>query len=253
MSPFGVVSLLRIKTIGHTTVRVLTHRAPVALKCLESRGWLRCKRLAHGGDKGESNASTSLDRSPEQSEQQGSLIMKVLMDENKAPKTRIEKITQVGKDLSYLTIIVVCVVVTGTIAYTVMHELFSSNRPNAIHSKTLKLLLANEQIVDILGLPIKSKGEASRGGRSKHVRHFEFERNDRQFMRMVFHVTGSRKKGTVQLELEKDSAGKYQYRYVLFQSNDHPKETVVLVDKRDEFPLGPHSAENFKNKATAQN
>ncbi|KHJ46040.1 hypothetical protein D918_03703 [Trichuris suis] len=250
--------LLCIKAIGHTTLRLLTHRAPVTLKCLQSRDWLRCKRLAHDGSKEESKASTSLDKSPKQSDQQESLIMKVLMEEDKAPKTRIEKglkvlVAQAGKDLSYLTIIIVCVAVTGTIAYTVIHELFSSNRPNAIHSKTLKLLLANEQIVDILGLPIKSKGETNRGGRSRHVRHFEFERNDRQFMRMVFHVTGSRKKGTVQLELEKlqDNAGKYQYRYVLFQSNDHPKETVVLVDKRDELPLGPHSADNFKNKSTA--
>ncbi|KFD67895.1 LOW QUALITY PROTEIN: hypothetical protein M514_10381, partial [Trichuris suis] len=278
MTPFGVVCLLRrellcIKAIGHTTLRLLTHRAPVTLKCLQSRDWLRCKRLAHDGSKEESKASTSLDKSPKQSDQQESLIMKVLMEEDKAPKTRIEKVAQAGKDLSYLTIIIVCVALTGTIAYTVIHELFSSNRPNAIHSKTLKLLLANEQIVDILGLPIKSKGETNRGGRSRHVRyartpflecevvvyvpqpfrHFEFERNDRQFMRMVFHVTGSRKKGTVQLELEKlqDNAGKYQYRYVLFQSNDHPKETVVLVDKRDELPLGPHSADNFKNKSTA--
>uniref|UniRef100_A0A5S6R3N2 Mitochondrial import inner membrane translocase subunit Tim21 n=1 Tax=Trichuris muris TaxID=70415 RepID=A0A5S6R3N2_TRIMR len=246
--------LLCVKTVGRT-LRVLTNVGSVNLHYPQSlQGRLRsnwkCKgslpliRLTHDA-KQESKVPKSMEKSPEQgSPQQESLIMKVLMEESKAPATTIEKVAQAGKDLSYIAIIVACVAVTGVIAYTVLYELFSSNRPNAIHNKTLKLLLANEEAVDILGLPIKSKGETTRGGRSRHVRHFEFERNDRQFMRMVIHVSGSRRKGTVQVELEKDDNGKYQYRYVMLQSKDYPKRVVVLVDKRNELPAGSDLAED---------
>lgn len=51
-------------------------------------------------------------------------------------------------------------------------------------------------------------------------------------MRLQFHLQGIRNKATVHLEMRENSAGKFEYRYLFVQTDNYPRQTVVLEDNR---------------------
>ncbi|XP_015925594.1 mitochondrial import inner membrane translocase subunit Tim21 [Parasteatoda tepidariorum] len=154
--------------------------------------------------------------------------------------TVAEKVKQTTKDAGYLGIIIAGVGVTGIMFYAIFRELFSRQSPNSVYSSALKLCRNEPSVVDTLGEPIKGYGELSSRGRRRHVSHFEYEKDGKNYMRLKFYVEGTRKTGTVHLEMVEDDKSKFQYRYLFVDVDGYPKKTIILKDNR-------HLDGNFDN------
>lgn len=143
-----------------------------------------------------------------------------------------EKVKQATKDASYLGIIVIGVGVTGLMFYAIFRELFSGHSSNTVYSRALARCRDDGRITNLCGEPIKGYGETNRRGRRRYVSHVEYVKDGINHMRMKFYIEGSRRKGTVHLEVKEDDRGKYEYRYLFVELDGYPKETIVLEDNR---------------------
>ncbi|KAL1124053.1 hypothetical protein AAG570_001823 [Ranatra chinensis] len=150
-----------------------------------------------------------------------------------------EAVKETTKTVSYLGVIVVGVGVTGVMFYAIFRELFSSKSPNSVYAKALDKCCADTRVKDALGEPIKGFGEETRRGRRRHVSHVLYEKDGVNHLRMHFYLKGSRKRGTVQLEMKEDSSGNYVYRYLFVQLDDYSGRIIVLEDNRLEASNTP--------------
>lgn len=142
------------------------------------------------------------------------------------------KVKQTTKDASYLGVIIAGIGVTGVMFYAILRELFSGQSPNSVYTEALKLCKNNQKVSDAVGEPIKGYGETTARGRRRYVSHMEYVKDDINYMRMKFYIEGSRRKGTVHLEVKENSKGKYDYRYLFVTLEGYPANTIVLVDNR---------------------
>lgn len=160
-----------------------------------------------------------------------SKLTKVKPAEVGTPKT-FKKVKETTKTASYLGVILAGVGVTAVIFYQVFRELFSSKSPNSVYTTSLKKCCADPRVIDSLGEPIKGFGEETRRGRRRHVSHLFYERDGINFLRMKYYIQGSRKRGTVHLEMRENDKGDFDYRYLFVQLEDYPRSTIVIEDNR---------------------
>lgn len=116
-----------------------------------------------------------------------------------------ERVKETAKTTSYLGVILLGVGVTGIMFYTIFSELFSSSSPQVIYSKAFERCKEDSRVQDSLGQPIKCFGEETRRGRRNHVAHQIYQKNNRNYMRMKFHIQGIRCKATVHCEMREVS------------------------------------------------
>ena len=116
-----------------------------------------------------------------------------------------EKIKETAKTTSYLGVILLGVGVTAVMFYAIFNELFSSNSPQAIYGKAFEKCKEDPRVQDSLGQPIKCYGEESRRRRRNHVAHQLYQKNNRNYMRLSFHIQGIRNKATVHCEMREVS------------------------------------------------
>jgi hypothetical protein len=112
-----------------------------------------------------------------------------------------ERVKETAKTTSYLGVILLGVGVTGIMFYAIFNELFSSNSPQAIYSEAFDKCKEDPRVQDALGQPIKCYGEESRRRRRNHVAHQIYQKNNRKYMRLSFHIQGIRNKATVHCEM----------------------------------------------------
>lgn len=112
-----------------------------------------------------------------------------------------EKVKEAAKTTSYLGVILIGVGVTAIMFYTIFSELFSSNSPQAIYGEAFDKCKDDPRVQDALGQPIKCYGEESRRRRRTHVAHQIYQKNNRKYMRLSFHIQGIRNKATVHCEM----------------------------------------------------
>lgn len=112
-----------------------------------------------------------------------------------------EKVKETVKTTSYLGVILLGVGVTGIMFYAIFNELFSSNSPQAIYGDAFDKCKDDPRVQDALGQPIKCFGEESRRRRRTHVAHQLYQKNNRKYMRLSFHIQGIRNKATVHVEM----------------------------------------------------
>lgn len=148
-----------------------------------------------------------------------------------------EKIKETTKTISYTGVILAGVGVTGIIFYYVLRELFSSNSPNSIYSAALAKCKDDPRIEDALGYPIKGYGEETTRRRRSHVSHLIYEKEGSTHMRMRFYLKGSRKQGTVELDMKQNESGNYETRYMLVQIDDHTRRVIILEDNRADLDI----------------
>ncbi|XP_014213371.1 mitochondrial import inner membrane translocase subunit Tim21 [Copidosoma floridanum] len=145
-----------------------------------------------------------------------------------------EVVKENTKSAWYLTVIVAGVAGTGAIFYAVFKELFSSKSPNGVYNNAFIRCVRDPKVCDAIGEPIKAFGEETRRGRRGHVQHSVYRGEDGvNRMRMKFYIQGSRKEGTVHLEMREDSDRNWVYRYLFIQLKDFTKSVIVLEDNRD--------------------
>ncbi|KAL8593080.1 hypothetical protein ACOMHN_018006 [Nucella lapillus] len=143
-----------------------------------------------------------------------------------------QKVKEVGKDASYILVIIVGIAVTGLMFYMIGRELLSSESPSGVYGDALKKCQHNLEVTAALGEPIKGYGETTRRGRRRHVSHTEFEVRGVPHMRLRFYIEGPYKKATVHAEVQKGDAGKFEYRYLVVETEGYPHRTFVLEDAR---------------------
>lgn len=117
-----------------------------------------------------------------------------------------EKMKEGAKTTSYMGVIVIGVGVTVVMFGAILKELFSSNSPVAIYSDAFDKCKVDPRVQDALGMPVKCYGEESRRGRRNHVAHQIYQKNNRNYMRLTFHIQGLRNKATVHCEMREVSA-----------------------------------------------
>ena len=81
-----------------------------------------------------------------------------------------ETVKETTKTVSYLSIIIAGLGVTGVMFYAIFRELFSSKSPNSVYAKALDRCLKDNRVLDSLGEPIKGFGEENSRGRHRYVR-----------------------------------------------------------------------------------
>ncbi|CAL1265033.1 unnamed protein product [Larinioides sclopetarius] len=160
-----------------------------------------------------------------------SSLSKLRENEN-AQVTLAKKVKETTKDAGYLGVIIAGIGVTGVMFYAILRELFSRQSPNSIYSDALQLCRSNATVIDTLGEPIKGYGELSARGRRRHVSHLVYEKDGKNYMRMKFYVEGSRKSGTVHLEMVEGEKSKYEYRYLFVDVDGYPHRSIILKDNR---------------------
>jgi import inner membrane translocase subunit TIM21 len=143
-----------------------------------------------------------------------------------------EKVQRAGKDATYTGIIIVGVAVTGLMFFAIGRELFSGQSPSGIYSRAVKLCNNSEQVRDAVGEPMKAYGEMNRRGRRRFVRHAEYEVDGVKRMKVQFYVEGPQNKGTVFVDVKQDARGKYQFEYVLLETENFPRRVIVVEDNR---------------------
>lgn len=112
-----------------------------------------------------------------------------------------ERVKETAKTTSYLGVILLGVGVTAVMFYAIFNELFSSNSPQAIYGNAFDKCKDDTRVQDALGQPIKCFGEESRRRRRTHVAHQIYQKNNRKYMRLSFHIQGIRNKATVHCEM----------------------------------------------------
>lgn len=112
-----------------------------------------------------------------------------------------ERVKETAKTTSYLGVIVLGVGVTAIMFYAIFRELFSSNSPQAIYADAFDKCKDDPRVKDSLGQPIKCYGEESRRRRRTHIAHQIYQKNNRNYMRLSFHIQGIRNKATVHCEM----------------------------------------------------
>ncbi|CRK86557.1 CLUMA_CG000185, isoform A [Clunio marinus] len=148
-----------------------------------------------------------------------------------------ERVKETAKTTSYLGIILVGVGVTGIMLYAIFKELFSNNSPQAVYSDAFERCKADTRVQDSLGLPIKAYGEETRRRRRNHVAHQIYQKNNRNYMRLSFHIQGIRNKATVHCEMRESDSGRYECRYLFVQLDSYPHTTIIVEDNRFNDPL----------------
>ncbi|KDR16646.1 mitochondrial import inner membrane translocase subunit Tim21 isoform X1 [Zootermopsis nevadensis] len=160
-----------------------------------------------------------------------SKLTKVKSTEVGISKT-FKQVKETTKTASYLGVILAGVGVTAVIFYQVFQELFSNKSSNSVYTTSLKKCCKDPRVIDSLGEPIKGFGEETRRGRRRHVSHLFYERDGINFLRMKYYIQGSRKRGTVHLEMRENDKGDFDYRYLFVQLEDYPRNVIIIEDNR---------------------
>lgn len=143
-------------------------------------------------------------------------------------------VKETTKTASYLGVILLGAGVTGIMFYAIFSELFSSKSPNNVYSKALDKVINDTRIQDAIGIPISGYGEETSRGRRRHVSHLLYQKDGKNYLRMKFYISGSRKRATVHLEMKENEAGDYVYRYLFVELDDFGRAAIVLEDNRHE-------------------
>ena len=105
-----------------------------------------------------------------------------------------------------LGIILTGVGLTSVIVYYIGSELFSSQSPTSIFNEVVDRIRVHDELVALLGEPIKGHGEPSRNSRRRNRRiasQVVEDQNNEPHLLMRFYVEGPLSQGTVSLEMIK--------------------------------------------------
>ncbi|KAI8369096.1 mitochondrial import inner membrane translocase subunit Tim21, partial [Choanephora cucurbitarum] len=132
-----------------------------------------------------------------------------------------------------LGIILTGVGLTSVIVYYIGSELFSSQSPTSIFNEVVDRIRIHDELVALLGEPIKGHGEPSRNSRRRNRRiasQVVEDQNNEPHLLMRFYVEGPLSQGTVSLEMIKDEKKKWQYKklYVDVPGQGLPSKRIYL-------------------------
>ncbi|KAF7724357.1 hypothetical protein EC973_001145 [Apophysomyces ossiformis] len=151
---------------------------------------------------------------PQSSRKPGAIISQQTAKEWKELTTP-QKVVAASKATINVGVILTGVAVTGALVYFVGSELFGSQSSTSIFSDAVDRVRKNEELVEILGEPIKGHGEPSRNRmrRNRRIRYqISNDQEGQPHLFMRFYVEGPNNEGTGMLEMIKDDKDKWQYK-----------------------------------------
>lgn len=173
------------------------------------------------------------DRNSRDREQKDNSVLQDLVEAREQPQTQLTvgaKVAQAGKDVSYFGIILIGFGVTGALLWFVISELFFGFSANRVYASALKKVKANAEVVQAVGEPIMGHGETTSRGRRRNVSYQEYLVDGENYMRVKFYLKGSKRKGTVHVDVKQAARGNFDYRYILVELS--PYETIIVLDNR---------------------
>ncbi|KAL5252735.1 hypothetical protein ACHWQZ_G015484 [Mnemiopsis leidyi] len=118
------------------------------------------------------------------------------------------------------------------LAYMVLSEFFSNVSPSSVFKMAMKKILKDERASMILGDKIKGFGDPNSRTR-KRLEHQPYMVADVDYLRVVFHVEGSKRSGVVSCDLKKSKNG-WKTRYIIINLDGFPPGKVTIEDNRHE-------------------
>lgn len=109
-------------------------------------------------------------------------------------------------------VILAGVALTSTIVYYIGSELFGSQSATSIFSDAVDRIRSHEELVSVLGEPVKGHGEPSRNSRRRNRRitsQVVEDHNNEPHLFMRFYVEGPQNQGTVMVEMIKVNKRKF--------------------------------------------
>ncbi|KAI8333945.1 TIM21-domain-containing protein [Chlamydoabsidia padenii] len=126
-----------------------------------------------------------------------------------------QKVAAASKASFNLTVVAGGLALTAGLVYFIGSELFSSDSSTNIFSDAVDRVRSNQELVELLGTPIKGHGAPSRN-RMKRNRRIQYQIVDDQFGKahffMKFYVEGPLNEGVGMVEMIKDEKDKWTYK-----------------------------------------
>ncbi|KAG2207716.1 TIM21-domain-containing protein [Mucor mucedo] len=147
-----------------------------------------------------------------------------------------QKVVVASKTTVNVGVILAGVALTGTIVYYIGSELFGSDSATSVFSDAVDKIRKHEELVAILGEPVKGHGEPSRNSRRRNRRitsQVVEDANNEPHMFMRFYVEGPENQGTVMLEMIKNEQKKWEYKqlYVDVPGQGLPSKRIYIERK----------------------
>lgn len=125
------------------------------------------------------------------------------------------------------------------------NELFSSKSPNNVYSKAFERCAKHPKIIDALGEPIKAYREQRQLGRRSPIKYIKFQKDGVQHLRIKFYIQGTRRRGTVNLEVQENESNNFVYTYLYVVVDDIMKTIINIEDNRNQQNISSYDERKF--------
>lgn len=207
--------------LRHVSRQVCVH----ASDCSRQRRLLHTSCVRYNEQKGVSAKKQS------SSDHSVSVFERLHKDEPKA-LTTTQKVVENTKTTFNLFVIIGGCSVVLYLAYMVISEFFSKVSPSSVFKMAMKKILHDNRASAILGSNLKGYGDPN-SRTSKRLEHQPYMVAGVDYLRVVFHVEGSKRTGRVSCDLKKSKNG-WKTRYIIINLDGFPPGKITIEDNRHE-------------------
>eukprot|EP00055_Hartaetosiga_balthica_P002994 m.6028 g.6028 ORF g.6028 m.6028 type:complete len:230 (+) comp2531_c0_seq1:52-741(+) len=157
-----------------------------------------------------------------------------------AELTVAEKVVETTKDAGSVGIVGIGFIAAGLMFASVAKYLLFQETPRSVYEDAVKHLKTREELLEVIG----DVSAQSVGAGFNPFSHQSYAVGDTAYLKLAFHVSGTRGEGVVQMEMKKSTKltgvlSSYKYRYLLVDVVDEVgrKTRLVLEDNRAEDEL----------------
>lgn len=155
-------------------------------------------------------------------------VFERLQKEEPTALTTTQKVVENTKTTINLFVIIGGLGVVLYLVYMVTSEMFSSVSPSSIFKMCMKKIMANERANMILGDKIKGFGDPNSRTR-KRLEHQPFVVAGVDYVRVRFHVEGTKRSGVVICDLKKAKNG-WKTRAIIIHLDGFPPGKLTVED-----------------------
>lgn len=161
---------------------------------------------------------------------QVSVFEEMMKDDRKSALTTTEKVVEHTKTGFYSLVIVAGLGISAVLIWGLVSELWSDTSPTTVFKMTMKQIKAHEKANEILGKNIRGFGDTMSRSH-KNLEHQAYIVEGIEYLRVQYHIEGSKRKGKVIVDIKNSKKGK-QYRYIIIQLEGYPAGKISILDDR---------------------
>eukprot|EP00474_Spongospora_subterranea_P009434 CRZ09892.1 hypothetical protein [Spongospora subterranea] len=143
----------------------------------------------------------------------------------------IQTVKEVAKTSVNFAFVGGSIILTGAVVYSISSALFSPSSPYKVRDKSFDRIREDEEVIKIIGTPMKAFGEGSR--RRSQLVHNQEVVDGVKHVKVQYHISGPNAQGDVFAEAKQSGwFGGLDFNYIIV---DCPRrKPVYVVDRRDE-------------------